>query len=451
MNIYDKICSIMDWNIPDGSTAEEVFQLEAGDTSLLPSEDVVDCVLAGGLTRWSKQQDCESEAELVRMIERLSKNTINAECFKDKNKRSAFPLIFNFYCYIDKLSKNGRLTETIENCAADVWNTHLFQKRLAERCSRMFEAKPDKGKFKDASARMSEIWGFTPETLDMLRYFVCQCKERDFNPSLNKNLFFYGEKKQTGKTTLARAFCCVLNGDRWENFGIYSSTFAKEIGFSDHDLPMACLVNAVLLDEAMPKDSRKSYGAVKSMLTGNSYNYNPKYRQVVTVPAKRNYIMTSNDDIVDFIQDKFERRFLAVHFTRKPKQLSFDEIYNLVKSFCQNAEPDGNWQRWYDSFDYVSGLAEKEKEEAFNEILSQAGTLFVGSAVTVKQVANRLYKNEPTREQKRIVEDIFREHFAECCYAGNKYMFSVSMLVKAIGDIKQGVDITEDELTGLPF
>ncbi len=144
---------------------------------------------------------------------------------------------------------------------------------------------------------------------------------------------------------------------------------------NDHDLPLAVQYNCVILDEAMPKDSRKSYGRVKSMLTSNSCSYNQKYGRIISVEAKRYYIYTSNDDISDFVQDSSERRFIQINMERIPQHLEFDEIYNIWKKFAQNCTPEKDWQEWYNTFEDVVGLESKDIDFYKDELLSNGSIL----------------------------------------------------------------------------
>ena len=177
------------------------------------------------------------------------------------------------------------------------------------------------------------MWGFTDAEIDALRYFVCQTREENFNPSLNKSIYFWSEKKQTGKTSVARALASVLNGGTSViDGGNYESTFSVELQLNPHDLPASCKYNCVILDEAMPKDSSKSYGRVKSMLTSNNVTYNQKFSRIQNLKAKRFYLFTSNEDIRQLIQDDSERRLIEIQMNDRPVQISFEEIYSIWKN-----------------------------------------------------------------------------------------------------------------------
>ena len=74
---------------------------------------------------------------------------------------------------------------------------------------------------------------------------------------------------------------------------------------------------------------------------------------------------------------------------KKPRQLSFDDIYQTWLDFCINAEPKDEWQKWYDSFNYVEGVATREMNEASNEIILRKDEIFATGSktyITAKQV-----------------------------------------------------------------
>ena len=116
--------------------------------------------------------------------------------------------------------------------------------------------------------------------------------------------------------------------------------FNKELQINDHDLPFASQYNCVILDEAMPKDSKKSYGRVKSMLTSSTASYNQKYGKIMTIEAKRYYLYTSNDDISDFVQDTSERRFIQINMEKVQRKFHSVKFMISGRKFAQNCQPE---------------------------------------------------------------------------------------------------------------
>jgi hypothetical protein len=186
----------------------------------------------------------------------------------------------------------------------------------------------------------------------------------------------------------------------------------------DHDLPYAAQFNCVILDEAMPKDSRKSYGRVKAMLTSNTCSFNQKFGRIMSIDAKRYYLYTSNDDISDFIQDTTERRFIQIKMDRIPVQISFDEIYNLWKEFAQNCIPENNWQEWYNTFEDVDGLMRKDMSEYKSQILNSSiviNTLRNSQeySLTMRFFEDLLIRGKVTRDEKTTLKNAVNELFGE--------------------------------------
>ena len=453
---YQKIIDVMCWQAYDDETPEAVFIRMGNNLNALPNRVVIDIVHAGGLQKWAESIDVSSQAELYNKIIQAIRKTISDPVFFVKKNLEVYPPLSNFFFYCQKLDRNGKTANEAEAIADIAWNGVICRRNLAANVARMFDHAPDAGKYQSSANKIAEIWGFTPIEIDALRYFVCQTQHENHNPSLNKNIYLWGKAKGTGKTTIARSIVTILNGDAFKNFGKYESTFSTEMAYNDHDLPLAALYNAVLLDESMPKDTKKSYGSIKRVLTSNSHNYNPKFRQIINVKCKRFYFLTSNDDITDFVQDTTERRFFSIKIEKKPEQLSFDEIYQIWYDFCTNATPEENWQEWYNSFDYVDGLEGKNIEEAKNEILLRKDEIFStvnGTYLTTMKIAQMLFKNEPNHEQKKAVREAMDILFGECRNKTNKSYFSISLCREKMATMDDGVmpDSAIEAINDLPF
>lgn len=424
-----KVNEIMCWDAYDEETPTDVFIRNGNYQNALPSSEIVDIVHSGGLQKWSENLKVNSQEELYSLIFRAIRKCVSEPVFYDKKRAEAFPPILNFFIYCSRLDQKGGVDKESKGIANVVWNGVICQRNIAERTEKMF-ANPDIKKYKAAHKIVKEVYKFSDIEIDALRYFVCQTRHKDHNPSLNKSIYHWGDEKETGKTTVAKTIVSILNGDVLKNSGIYSSKLNRELQFNKHDVPKAALYNAVFLDEVMPKDSRKSYGAFKAMLTDDSCDFDPKFKDIITVPCKRFYYFTSNDDISEVVQDAKERRLIAIHSKEKPTQISFEEVYNLWFDFCTNCIPEDDWQKWYRSFELVDGLATKDLTEMKNEIILNANRIFSinkGTYITVKTVASELFKNEPTREQKKSVSDAMNELFSDCRLESNRAYYSVSM------------------------
>lgn len=417
MNIYEKIAIVMNWELPPGVSAEEFyFSVDELSQSLITGlEPIIDFALAGGLEKYAVSVPAKTEEDLYNKLREIFVIGTTHPTINMKKLQTTFPPLTNVAIFCHRQQQNGKVDALCAGTAELIWHSVIATKKLQDRCSEAFridDVEMAKVKFNKALVRMTEIWGFTPLDLSALHYFVCQCKSEQFDPSNNKSIYIYGERKMTGKSTLARAFSTAINADTFNNFGKYESTFAKEMGYNAHDLPLACQFNCVTLDEAMPSDSKKTYRSVKSMFTSNSFNFNPKFKSVVNIRAKRNYILTSNDDISEFIQDTLERRFYAIRLEKKPLQVSLEEIERVITDFVVNAQPltTITTREWYDRFPLLSGVARREMLEAKGEILTMINTFqgFLrdanGYTFSVKRLASLIFKNEPTADQKKAVE-----------------------------------------------
>ena len=448
-----KVNELMCWEAFDNETPEAVFIRNGNKLNDLPSNEIIDIVYIGGIHKWAENLNVNSQEELYNIVVTAMRKCIAEPIFYDKKKIDSFPILSNFFYYCQRLDRSGKVAIEAEAIADASWNGVICRRNLAENVAKIFKNEPSKEKYLEAVLKIRKIWGFTEKQVDAIRYFICQTRHEKHNPSMNKNIYIWGTAKQTGKTTIARAIVTILNGDKFDHYGKYESTFSTEMAFNDHDLPLAALYNSVLLDEAMPKDTKKSYGSIKRILTSSSCNYNPKFRQVINIKCKRFYFCTSNEDIIDFVQDASERRFFAINMEKKPPQVSFEDIYSLWLQFCTNAQPEDDWQIWYDSFDFVDGLATKDCNEIKNEILLNSDALFnitKGTYTTVKKIASELFKNEPTREQKKSVGDAMGELFSSCRLESNKSYYSVSMCrQRAQND--ENLIVDENDMNEVPF
>lgn len=462
MTNYEKIIKVMCWDAYDGESPEQTYQRKAGN-AIPPPNEIIDIVEAGGLQKWAERLEVGSQMELYNKLLKAIRLTVADPIFNDRKLVNTFPPFANFFYFCQKLDRNGKTATEAEAIADVAWNGVICKRNNQRNIQQMFSVKPDPDKYKAVSEKIRQIWGFSEKEIDAFRYFVCQTRHEGHNPSLNKSIYLWGKKKGTGKTTVGRAIITVLNGDIWGNYGTYESTLNKEMGYNDHDLPLSALYNCVFLDETVPKDSRKSYGGVKRMLTSNSFNYNPKFRQVITIPCKRLYIFTSNDDIAEFIQDESERRFISIEIDRSPYQLTFEEIYDIWKEFAVNCEPESDWKEWYDSFKHVDGLEKLNIDEVKNELFLRKEELFAtmngaGSYFTIKSLTNALYKNEPTREQRHSVKSAVAELFSDCKTKSNDALYSKTLCRERLLDIeaeKSKEEIEENETddsgSSLPF
>ena len=197
---------------------------------------------------------------------------------------------------------------------------------------------------------LRDAFGFSSLQIEMLKYFVCQSRDGDCPPHRYKAIFIWGDNKGVGKTTIASTIVSILNGEKdISNTRKYESDLPQELGFKDHIAPLICSCRAVLLDEAMPKDSSKSYGSLKKRMTTSGAKVRFVFKNQIDIPAKPNYVFISNDPLETFVQDKSERRFFEFRIEEKKKKLGYQQIYDLFLNFIQQCNRDQDWLEWSDS------------------------------------------------------------------------------------------------------
>lgn len=445
--IYEKLLDIMCWDAYDGESAEDVFIRQSNNLNALPHSDVIDIVHAGGLQQWAERQEVSSAKELNDILFRVMRKTISDPVFNNKKTVDAFPPLANFFYFCQRLDRNGKFAQEAEVTADIAWNGVICKRITQQRANALFSA-PDKAKYIQAAKRLRSVYGFTEVDIDKFRYFVCQVRNEGHDPSKNKSLYLWSEKKQTGKTTVGKCIVTIMNGDKLANAHKYESTLATELQFNDHDLPKAAVYECVLLDEAAPKDTGKSYNGFKSKLTNNGCTYNPKHKRIINLKCKRFYCFTSNDLPSKFVKDTEERRLVAVEFRPLVNKISEAEVYEMWLNFCVNCEPERSWMQWYDSFELVKGEASCDADEALNEIILLKDTVFPLQSktyTTIKQIASLIHRNEPTREQKRAVADVMEKYFESCRSASNQSYFAVSLCREVVETLSQGNTAQEDE------
>jgi len=290
----------------------------------------------------------------------------------------------------------------------------------------MFNVKPDETIYNEIVSKIKLIWGYSDDEIDALRYFVCQVKDagKTINPSQNKQIYFWSREKETGKTSIARAIVSVLNGEAFANNSKFESSLGRELQFNNHDFPMAAIYNAVILDEAMPNDSSKVYGQLKKTLTSSGCDFNPKYNSIIHMECHRNYFFTSNNCISEYIKDDSDRRFIIVEPKIKPKQISFTEIFETWKLFCQHASPRMKWAEWYRQFDFIEGQQTKNIEETKQNILSNSNIIPDLQNQSIYSVSvgyfNKLLTNTqtPSTELRKVIKLACIELFGETIQKG---------------------------------
>lgn len=317
--------------------------------------------------------------------------------------------------YSTQMENIGRNVDNLEKWSEGTANQLWFGKYaldcITEKFNELMKCEQTDELYKKSVITLKDAFRFSDLQIEMLKYFVCQSKEANCPASLNKALYFWSDKKGTGKTTVAATIVSILNGEK-SHFNIrqYKSTLPQELGFSDFVAPLICSSRAVLLDEAMPKDSSKSYGSLKDRITSDGAKIRFVYKNQMDVEAKANYVFTSNDPLITFVQDKSERRFLEFEISKKYKNLTYKEIYDIFLQFIQQCKRSKEWQQWYDEMSdktEVKGIESQNVEDFmsyfmtdsfFDEINMGACQISIGTFYYHVSKFEKVYNKQLVRE-----------------------------------------------------
>lgn len=456
MNIFDKLAVIQRWKLEDfNDNAETAYTREIGSTDHLPPMEAVDIVFNNGLENYINNGSFKSQEEIEAFISDTFNIVLNDKVLNDSKVSKHYPRIRNFFTYCDRIDKAGNLHKEAKKISETCWYGELAKKMLKEKTDKMFSVKPDKEIFKATCKEIKRIYGYTDKEIEAIQYFVCQVKDPKIDPSNNKSIYFWSNKQRTGKTSVVKTIIAILNGDENITDGDkYKSDFGREMQFGNFDRPNAITCNASFFEEAMPNDTKKTYDKLKDMLTSKGCNIEIKFGAKIHVDCRRNYLWTSNHDIIQFVRGDKERRFLTVNPDRMPVQISFEEIFAIWKTFCQHAENKKPFPEWYEDFEYIDGKLTADIEEAKSNIL--AHTYLLNEVNETKQsvisagVFYRALTNNqtPKSEEKQVIKAACIELFGETIQKGGSTWSKSavkSVLDKFIADNRPNVFDSEED------
>ena len=129
-----------------------------------------------------------------------------------------------------------------------------------------------------------------------------------------------------------------------------------------------------------------------------------------------------------------------------PVQISFVEIYDIWKKFCQNCEPEPDWQTWYNSFKDVDGIQRKDITFYKNELLNNVNLLDLirhsrNNAITLKFFEDALVVAKTTREERKSPQNALVELAGEPTgyrWSRNKIIEKLEFHIKNIRDEESG-------------
>lgn len=265
----------------------------------------------------------------------------------------------------------------IMTAAADgLWLQKFERKELERRRKTAFSGETSEEEYSVAAADICSIYGFSEAEIEMLRYFACQCKADGFDPALNRSIYLWSAEKMTGKTTVAKMMAGILNGfTTWEETaraaGGFMSDIPCELQFGTFDRPKATRWACVVMDEAFAgKSTAKYYGKFKTAITSDTASVQVKFGGTFDIPATRNYIFTSNNDISSVVADESERRMFTIEM-HKPDYVPYGDLFGIWRRFIVNAPAEADTAQWYRAtMQQVTGETGVQKADIVSALLS---------------------------------------------------------------------------------
>lgn len=409
------------------------------------------------------QFDFDSREEIERAIVELCRAMCDDKWLGSKQTQTSVP---SMKCllrrFTDIFGKQSQIDKYPAAISGEMWHGNYARMRREKMVNDMFDRAKDFTRYNAAYERLTECYGLSEIDEKKLHFFVCQVRAgREFPDSLRRMLYVWGKKKKTGKTTLAKALVCVLNGSEdMERYAYFTTTLQTEMQIKGFAVPKIAECRCAMMDECFFNDMSKVYADFKKLITGRDGSARLPYGQEFTWQGLPNYIATSNEPLVNFIKDWNDRRYLSINLESEPVQKMTDrEVLELVKDYCVNA-PDIDFHDFaddiFDASDERGEQTERADEFALDmqkeEFLSYignanyvAGNRFaVDNKISCKFFVDyfaRQMGNEAQKRRKEITkaaEDIFGER-----YMGRFWL--LDDLRKRADEIKRGQYESERE------
>ena len=250
--------------------------------------------------------------------------------------------------FTDIYSKQAQIDKYPQAIAGEMWHGDYARTKREKLVLRMFDRPSDFTRYNAAYERLVACYGLSEMDEKKLHFFVCQVRAgREFPDSLRRMLYLWGRTKKTGKTTLAKALVCVLNGSEdMEEYTKFATDLQTEMQIKTFSVPKIAECRCAMMDECFFADMSKVYADFKKMITERDGSARLPYGQEFQWKGLPNYISTSNEPLVALIKDWNDRRYLSINFESEPRQNMTDgEVIELVKEYCVNA-PDIDFHEW---------------------------------------------------------------------------------------------------------
>lgn len=382
-----------------------------------------------------------------------------------KSTQAVMPMAKLLLQRAQKMCTSPNMEKAMNAAAEGLWLTKYERVALETRRNAVFSGEKEKSKYLDAKTKIAEIYGFSYDDLERIRYFVCQARRDDSDTALNRALYVWSSEKMTGKTTVAKIVAGILNGwNTWQevtrNAGGYMSDIPCELQFGTFDRPKATRCACVVMDEAFAgKTTAKYYGKFKTAITSDVCDVQVKFGGTYPVKCTRNYIFTSNNDIASVVADESERRMMVVKMG-KPKQLPYTEIFALWRDYIVNAPDEDDTAAWYmRTAQAVKGERGIQREDIASAFLSED----FREKLTNQQAMSRYQIPYPhfftqyitqvfdVKGRVEVVKEAVRDVFGEPRISGTRKYYNVAALVDIVNMELNAVGVEGYDLTAKDY
>lgn len=364
-----------------------------------------------------------------------------------------------------KICTNPNMERVMNAAAEGLWLQNYERKALETRRNAVFSARKDPTVYSNAKMKIVEIYGYSDEDMERIRYFVCQARRNDSDPSMNRALYMWSSEKMTGKTTVAKIVAGILNGWRtWQevtrNAGGYMSDIPCELQFGTFDRPKGTRNTCVVMDEAFAgKTTAKYYGKFKTAITSDVCDVQVKFGGTYPVKCTRNYIFTSNNDIASVVADESERRMMVIK-TGKPQQLPYTEIFELWRDFIVNAPDEEDVAAWYmRTAQTVKGERGIQREDIASAFLSEdfRARLTDRQAISQYQLAYPHFFTQyitavfDVKSRVEVVKEAVQDVFGDPRVSGTRKYYNITEVLHVVNNAVNAADVQGYDLTGQDY
>lgn len=377
------------------------------------------------------QFDFESQDEIRCAVIDLCKSICDDRWLGAKQTQISIP---SMKCllrrFTDIYSKQAQIDKYPQAIAGEMWHGDYARNKREKVVASMFDRPRDLTLYNAACARLVACYGLSELDEKKMHFFVCQVRAgREFPDSLRRMLYLWGRTKKTGKTTLAKALVCVLNGSEdMEEYTKFATDLQTEMQIKTFSVPKIAEARCAMMDECFFADMSKVYADFKKMITERDGSARLPYGQEFQWKGLPNYISTSNEPLVAFIKDWNDRRYLSINFESEPKETMTDgEVIELVKEYCVNA-PDIDFHEWAAEL-YKKANEKGEKTERAEEFaLEMQKEEFLSYIKNATYIAGNRFAADNRISAKWFVDFFVRSMGAEAHKRRSEILEAVRMV-----------------------